>query len=258
MDLSTITGLGSGLVLIGVAIAMGGGALGFVNAPAFLITIGGGICATLVAFPLPKFLGIVTVVKNAFVTPSHSPVMVIGRLVHFAKKARREGILVLEREAEDIEDPFLRNGIELAVDGMEPQVIRSILETDLAYIVERHRTGAEIFGKLGEFWPAFGMIGTLVGLVQMLQNMDDPSMIGPGMATALLTTLYGAIAANTIALPLRDKLNARTEEEVLMKELMMEGILAIQSGDNPRVVEQKLSSFLSIGVRAREFETEEA
>ena len=255
MDLSTVSGLITALALIFIAVFMGGGALGFVNFPAMMITLGGGMAATLTAFPLPKFLGAIGVVKNAFFSTPDSPAEVISRLVAFATKARREGILVLEQEAESIEDDFLRNGIELAVDGMEPELIRAILSTDLAYLTERHETGAKIFGKIGEYCPAFGMIGTLVGLVQMLQNMNDPSALGPGMATALLTTLYGAIMANVIALPIKDKLEARSAEEVLIKSLMLEGVLSIQSGDNPRVVEQKLKSFLA--PTARELATAE-
>ncbi len=253
MDISTFSGLVTALVLIFLAIFMGGGALGFVNVPSILITVLGGLAATMTSFPLPKFLGAVGVVRNAFFTSPESPVAVITMLVDFAKKARREGILVLEQETEKIEDDFLRNGIELAVDGMEPDLIRNILSTDLAYLTDRHETGAKIFGKIGEYCPAFGMIGTLVGLVQMLQNMSDPSSIGPAMAVALLTTLYGAIVANVIALPIKDKLEARSAEEVMIKTLMLEGVLAIQSGDNPRVVEQKLKSFLAPSVRKTEF-----
>ncbi len=256
VDISTISGLVTAASLIGLAIFMGGGALGFVNLPSMLITLGGGLAATMTAFPLPKFLGAIGVVQKAFFSKPQSPIEVIGQLVEFAKKARREGILVLEQEAEGIDDHFLRNGIELAVDGMEPELIRSILDTDLAYVAERHRVGAAFFGKLGDYCPAFGMIGTLVGLVQMLQNMNDPALLGPGMATALLTTLYGAIVANVIALPIKDKLEARSEEEVLVKSLMLEGVLSIQSGDNPRVVEQKLKSFLAPALRAHEVAAE--
>lgn len=252
MDLSTVSGLIAATALIAFAILLGGGWFGFVNGPSLLIALGGGMAATLTCFPLPRFMGILGVVRNAFFTSVQSPVDTIAQLVEFSRLARRDGILALEEKAELVPDGFLRNGLQLTVDGMEPELIRSILRTDLAYVAERHRTGAAIFGKLGEYCPAFGMIGTLVGLVQMLQNMDDPSRLGPGMATALLTTLYGAIIANVFALPVKHKLEARSQEEVLIKSMMLEGILSIQSGDNPRVVEQKLSSFLSNSIREPE------
>ncbi|MEA2062225.1 MAG: motility protein A, partial [Gemmatimonadota bacterium] len=173
----------------------------------------------------------------------------IATLVSFAERARREGILALERHMEEIEDEFLSKGIQLAVDGTEPELMRSILTTELDYMERRHTNGAGILTTAGALAPAFGMCGTLIGLVLMLLTMSDPSTIGPKMAVALITTFYGAILANLFFIPLSNKLKRRSEEEVLVKELMIEGILSIQSGDNPRIVEQKLTSFISPKLR---------
>ena len=165
-------------------------------------------------------------------------------MVSFAEVARRDGILSLEAKLDEIDDKFIEQGIQMAVDGVDPELIEQVLENDLENLMERHETGKAILVSLGKYAPAFGMIGTLVGLVIMLQNMEDASKIGPGMAVALLTTMYGAIIANAIALPLADRLALRSSEEVLFKTVVIKGVMAIQSGDNPRVVEQKLRTFL--------------
>ena len=205
----------------------------------------GTLAATLISFPLAKVLGVVKVLRNAFFAKSTSPMDAIRQLVDFAEKARREGILSLENIIDEIDDEFLRSGIRLAVDGVEPELIKDILHTELAFIEDRHRTGQNIFVTMGTAAPAFGMVGTLIGLVLMLQTLSDPSSIGPGMAVALLTTLYGALIANVVFLPIAEKLRNRTNEEILIKELSIEGIMSIQSGDNPRIVQQKLLAFLA-------------
>ncbi len=170
-------------------------------------------------------------------------------LVSFAEKARREGILALENSMAEIQDDFIRSGLRLAVDGVEPELIKDILHTELAFIEDRHRNGQAIFDYMGAAAPAFGMIGTLVGLVKMLQNLSDPNAIGPAMAIALLTTMYGAVIANVIFIPVAGKLKMRTAEEILLKEVAIEGVMSIQSGDNPRILEQKLLAFLAPSVR---------
>ena len=177
----------------------------------------------------------------------------IANFVSLAGVARREGILALETSINDIHDEFMRKGMQLSIDGLEPISIKDILDTEIINIQERHKLGAEIFTTIGTFAPALGMIGTLIGLVQMLQTMEDPSTIGPSMAVALLTTFYGALIANIFCLPLAGKLRNRSTEEVMMKELMAEGILSIAKGDNPRLLEQKLNAFLSPQLRESSF-----
>jgi chemotaxis protein MotA len=166
-------------------------------------------------------------------------------LVDFAEKARREGLLSLEQDVMEIDDSFLQRGIQLVVDGTDPELVRNILETKLTFLEERHQKGQDIFSSMGQLSPAFGMIGTLIGLIQMLTNLESPDSLGPGMATALITTFYGIIFANLFFIPITGKLKMRSEEEILMKEVMIEGILSIQAGENPRIVKEKLSAFLA-------------
>ncbi|MEE8484122.1 MAG: MotA/TolQ/ExbB proton channel family protein, partial [Nitrospinota bacterium] len=207
--------------------------------------------AVLVNYPLKDVLTTFAIAKKAFFVKVQEVDVIIPMIVDFSTKARRDGILVLQDAK--IEDPFIDKGIQLAIDGMEPQVIMKILETEIEYVKERHKLGADIISAFGAFCPAFGMIGTLIGLVLMLQSMDDPSTIGPAMSLALITTLYGALMANLVFLPLAGKLKKRSGDEVLVKELSLEGILSIASGDNPRIVEQKLLSFLIPKLRKTQF-----
>ncbi len=254
MDIATIIGfvMAFGLVVAGI---LQGGSLGtFIDPPSVLIVVGGTIGATLVNYSLPKVLGLVGILKNAFFSQSNNPDTWIQILVEFAGKSRRDGILALESSLGDVKDEFLKKGIQLAIDGLEPQVIRNILETEIDHIEARHTDGSDIFMSMSAFAPALGLIGTLIGLVMMLQNMDDPSSIGPAMAVALLTTFYGAIMANLIFTPLAGKLKVKSKEEILTKELLLEGILSITAGDNPRVLEQKLHAFLSPKLRKSSFE----
>ena len=174
---------------------------------------------------------------------------IIKQLVEFAEQARREGILTLEARAAEIKDEFLKKGIQLAVDGTESELIKDILSTEIAFTEARHEEGTKIFDFLGSMGPSFGMIGTLVGLVLMLGNMSNVESIGPNMAVALITTLYGSILANVFCLPIVEKLRGYSRKEILIKELMLEGIMSLQSGDNPRIVEQKLTAFLEPGMR---------
>lgn len=254
MDLGSTIGIIVGFILIVGAIQIGGGLTFFINIPSLMLVGGGTIAATLITFPIGRVLGVMTVVKNAFLTKDLDPNQTIDNLVGFAEKARREGILSLESAIEEANDDFLKSGIRLAVDGVEPELIKDILDTELAFIEDRHKMGQAIFNSMGAYAPAFGMIGTLIGLVQMLQSMEDPSSIGPAMAVALLTTLYGAVMANLMFLPIAGKLKNRTAEELLIKEITIEGIMSIQSGDNPRIVKQKLQAFLSPKLRTVEAE----
>ncbi len=244
MDIATIVGILSGMGLLLVSIMSKGSIMLFFDVGSILIVFGGTIAATLINYPLADVLSVMGVVKNAFTHKAPEPSATIRDLVKFAELARREGILALENQMQEVEDPFLKQGLQLAVDGTEPELMRTILGTEIAYLQERHELGQGIFKSMGTYSPAFGMIGTLIGLVLMLANMSDPSSIGPAMAIALITTFYGAVLANLIFLPIAGKLETRSKQEVMLKELVMEGVLSIQSGDNPRIVEQKLVSFI--------------
>jgi len=249
MDLATIIGVvvAFGMILMGI---MSGGPLSlFINTPSLLIVVGGTFGVIFMNYPLKDVLGLGGVVKNVFFSKTSDAQGLIPRFVDFATRARREGILALESAASELQDAFFKQGLELVIDGLEPQAIREILETEIEHIEQRHKKGADIFNSLATFAPAMGMAGTLIGLVQMLQSMSDPSTIGPAMAVALLTTFYGSILANMIALPMSGKLMMRSKEEALEKGMIIEGIMSISAGDNPRIVERKLHSYLSPSLR---------
>lgn len=255
MDITTIVGLLAGFTL--VVMSIGPSNLpNFVDVPSLLVTVGGTIAGTLVNHPLQAIVNIVSIAMKAFFFKSLPPTELIKRIVGFAETARREGILALEQAASEVEDPFMGTGIRLAVDGTEPELIQTILETELAFLEDRHKAGAAIFEYMGAAGPAFGMIGTLIGLVLMLNALDDPAAIGPGMAIALITTFYGALTANLIYIPIAGKLKIRSAEEILQKRMIMEGIMSIQSGDNPRIVEQKLNTFIAPKLRQSSEEAE--
>ncbi|MGB0714396.1 MAG: motility protein A [Phycisphaerae bacterium] len=244
MDISTMIGILAGVGLLCWAI-MGKSTLGtFFDAGSVAIVLGGAVSAAMISFPLRNLLGIAAVVKNCFFAKSRDPMELISDMVKYAEIARRDGILSLENVTSEIDDPFIVSGIQMAVDGTDPELIEQIMMNDLETIESRHADGKALFDNIGRYAPAFGMIGTLVGLVIMLQNMEDPSSIGPAMAVALLTTMYGAVVANLFALPLADKLGLRSREEIMLKMIVIKGVMSIQSGDNPRIVEQKLMTFL--------------
>lgn len=244
VDIATITGLILGVVLVGLAILMGGSLPAYINGPSVLIVVGGAMAATMIAFPLKRVLALPKVILKALFNKPADPMSVIEQLVEFAEIARRDGILALEGMTDEMEDSFIVTGIQMAVDGTDPEVIEKVMETELEQLMERHEAGKNLLETIGRFAPAFGMIGTLIGLVAMLSNMDDPSKIGAGMAAALLTTLYGAMIANMAALPMADKLAARSSEEVLIKTIIIQGVMSIQAGDNPRNVQAKLMTFI--------------
>ena len=244
MDIATILGVISAFGLVCIAIFMGGGIELFVNIPALMIVVGGTLGATMINYPLRDVFGVFNVVKKALFARNIFVTELIKRFVVFAQKSRKEGILALENEIKEVNDEFLKKGVQLAIDGLEPQEISDILETEVEFVRSRHQLGAEIFSTMGAYAPALGMIGTLIGLVQMLQTMDDPSRIGPAMAVALLTTFYGSIMANIMCLPISGKLKTRSKEEVLTKEMAIQGIVSLSNGDNPRILEQKLQAFI--------------
>ncbi len=245
MDIATVLGVISAFGLVSVAIFMGGGIQLFINIPSLMIVVGGTLGTTMINYPLKEVFGVLSVVKKAFLSKKVSADDLIKKFLNFAVKARKEGILSLENEIKDVNDEFLKKGVQLSIDGLEPQEIGGLLETELEFIKARHQLGAEIFTTMGTFAPALGMIGTLIGLVQMLQSMDDPSTIGPAMAVALLTTFYGSILANIVCMPIAGKLRTRSNEESLLKELTIQGVLSLSNGDNPRILEQKLHAFIS-------------
>ena len=250
MDIATIVGLTSGIMLVLGAILMGSGGLTpFINYPSMMITIGGSFAALLINFPLSSCLGVFGVVKNCFTQKLPSPSEVIEQFKDLSTIARRDGLLALEGKTDEITDEFMSRGLGLVVGGTSKEEVQTILETELSYIDERHRLGKKIIDALGSAAPAFGMVGTLIGLVQMLRTLDDPSKIGGGMATALLTTLYGAILANLFCIPLAGKLEARNKEEIMVRELIIAGLVSIVEGQSPRVVEGRLVAYISPKIR---------
>ncbi|MBD1400434.1 motility protein A [Pelovirga terrestris] len=253
MDLATIVGLIAAFGLMITAIMQGSSLLVFVDIAALTIVIGGTFGTVLVHFPFSDILGAVKVAGKAFRYKAHAPTDTISRLITYAGKARKEGILSLQAVMNDIDDEFFLKGLQMAVDGQEPEALKEMLEREIEYVMERHDKGAEIFSTFAAYSPAMGMIGTLIGLVQMLQTMDDPSTIGPAMAVALLTTFYGAIIANIIANPIAGKLKLRSASEVLNKTLVTEGMKAILEGENPRLMEQRLHAFVAPKERRSNF-----
>ncbi len=254
MDKATAGGLvmGIGLLLLAIAIAPGSSFAAFIDYPSAAVVIGGAIAASCIAFPLSALLLAPKVTKKVF-NPSVSELKpVIGQLVEFSEIARRDGILALENRMEDIEDPFVLMGIQMAVDGTDTELMEKILQSDINAVAGRHKTGKALLDTMGRYAPAFGMIGTLMGLIIMLGNMDDPEAIGPGMAVALITTLYGAIVSNLFCLPFADKLAFYSKQELQVREVILQGILSIQDGDNPRMLEQKLNMYLPTDQRSGE------
>ena len=245
MDITTVIGtfLGFGLVLFAMA-GGEGGLLIFVHVGSFMIVGGGTVSVTLMHFPLDVIRGIVKVTLRTFLFKLNSPAQEIDRIIEYANLARKEGLLALESKVKEVDDAFFSKGVQLVIDGFPADTVRDIMELEAEWQRQRHVTGKKMLDAMGSYAPAFGMIGTLVGLVQMLQNLSDPSKIGGGMATALLTTLYGAMAANMLFLPLAGKLEVRADEEALLRELMIEGIVAIQSGEGPQLIKEKLKSFV--------------
>ncbi len=249
MDIATIVGLLMGTGLVIGSILMGGSLVPFINVPSLMITVGGSIAALLINFPLKAVTGAFGVVKKCFLVKLPSSHETIEKFAELAGIARRDGLIALEPEVEKIEDDFMVRGIEMVMGGVAKEEIMTVLETEIAYIEQRHQMGKKIVDATAAAAPAFGMIGTLIGLVQMLRSLDDPSQIGVGMATALLTTLYGALIANLFCLPLSGKLEARSQEEVMLRELMMSGLISLIEGQPPRGIRERLVAFLSASNR---------
>ncbi|MDR5708889.1 MAG: flagellar motor protein [Armatimonadota bacterium] len=252
MDLATLLGLVVGWASVGAgAILKGGKPEYYISIPAFILVFGGTLGATMVSYSLKQMLDLPRVTLRAFF---HRPPDVLGtmnRLIRFADRARREGLLSLEGELREKDDPFLTKGVRLVVDGTDSAVVREILETEIELMEERHRVGEGIYTTMAGFSPTLGIIGTVISLINMMQQLDDPSKLGHMLAAAFIATLYGVALANLVFLPLSNKLRARSQEEALLRQIITEGVLAIQAGENPRLVEEKLRAFLPPALRTR-------
>ncbi|WP_353662278.1 motility protein A [Hydrogenimonas sp. SS33] len=254
MDLGSVIGLVLILGLLFGSMAMGVGIGAYIDIPSVLIVIGGSIGALLVAFKMEQMKNFVKIFMIAIKPPQENVPELIKKLVDYSTQARRDGILSLEAAANNEENEFLKKGLSMAVDGNEPDTIRELLEIEMEQTSERHKGNSAIFSQWAGLAGAMGMIGTLIGLVAMLLNMSDPSAIGPSMAVALLTTMYGAMIGNIFGNPIANILNIRDADELLVKTIILEGIMSIQAGDNPRTLEAKLLSFLPPNERVSQFE----
>ena len=246
-DILTPIGITFGFIMIMSAVITGGGkegAASFLDISSIFIVIGGLIASMLINFKMEEIKLTHKVLKEVFHKNGQQLSELIGLFIRLSERARREGLLALENELEDVENTFVRKGIILAIDGIEPEVIHDIMDAEITAMEERHYKGRSLIEKAGEYAPAWGMIGTLVGLVLMLNSLEDPSTLGPSMAVALLTTLYGTVLSNLVFLPMASKLESKTEDEIFMKQIIIEGVIGVQSGQNPRILEEKLSAFL--------------
>lgn len=245
VDIGTVGGLILGVAAMVISIVMGGGnLLVFIDPASIIVVFGGMIGAVTMGAPLGRVLSTHSIILKSVFGKTPDAGETIKDIVKYAEVARREGILALENLVGEMRDPFIVKGVKMAVDGTDPDLIKTILETELEAMMDRHGAGKKLLDDLGKYAPAFGMIGTLLGLILMLQNMEDPSKIGPGMAVALITTLYGALISNVVTGPIGDKIAVKSSEEVMVKTIIVAGVMSIQSGDNPRVVESKLLTYL--------------
>ncbi|MFA0440663.1 flagellar motor protein PomA [Vibrio sp. 10N.286.49.C2] len=254
MDLATLIGLIGGVASIIMAMVLGGSIMIYFDTTSVFIVIGGSTFVVLMKFTLSQFFSAAKIAGKAFMFKTDEPEDLIAKIVEMADAARKGGFLALEEM--DIQNSFMQKGIDLLVDGHDAEVVRNAMQKDIALTDERHVKGASVFKAFGDVAPAMGMIGTLIGLVAMLSNMDDPKSIGPAMAVALLTTLYGAILSNMLFFPIADKLTLRREQEKLNRRLIMDGVLAIQDGQNPRVIDGYLKNYLNESKRAFDLDGE--
>lgn len=245
MDIATLGGIIFGVVCIVISIMLGGSLWSFYDVPSIFIVIGGGIASILISYRLGEISKVMKVTAKAFSSKQATPEETIKLLVELSQKARREGLLALESEQERIDDDYIKQSLQLIVDGVEPDTIRESMDLELSNLEARHCKGQGLFRTASALFPAWGMIGTLIGLINLLKQLNDPSKIGPAMAVALVTTFYGSILANFICTPIANKLALKSKEEIRQKEMIIEGILSIQAGENPRIMEHKLKTFLS-------------
>ena len=250
MDIATIIGLIVGVLIILGSIIAGSGLESFIDIPSVAIVVGGMICAAMIHFSLPQFLSTFAIIKKTVITSLPSKNDIIQNMVNFAAINRRDGTLALEPEISKLENAFFVKGMQMLVDGQDGDTIRSLLEPEINYLSDRHAVGKALLEYMAAAAPAFGMIGTLIGLVQMLQNLSSPDDIGAGMAVALLTTFYGAFMANLVFTPLAGKCGIYSKEEAIAMEMITEGVCAIANGDNPTIVREKLQAFVSQRARS--------
>ena len=254
MDLATVIGMSLSFILLGAAMMLGVGIAPYFDVPSMLITIGGSITSLFIGYKMENIKKAPTFFMIAFKPQTFDVPGLIKKLVDYSTQARRDGILSLEQQSNQEENEFLKRGLNMAIDGAEPDSIRDLLETDMDRTLDRHKANAGIFDTWASYAGAYGMLGTLIGLVAMLLNMSDPASIGPAMAVALLTTFYGSFIGNVVGSPIANILNIRANDEALVKLLIIEGIMSIQAGDNPRALEAKLLTFLPPNQRVSQFE----
>ena len=244
MDIASIVGMVSGVAFVVISILLGSGLGLFFNVPSIVIVVGGTFAATLIAFPLGDFLKVTKASARVFMFRIEKPEDLVAQLVEISNKARKGGLLSIEGDIQNTSDPYLASALQMTVDGVKTGDIAAIMQKKIAMVEQEHKTGVGIFSNMGAFAPAFGMIGTLIGLVQMLANLDDPSSIGPKMAVAMITTFYGSVMANLFFIPMGEKLKIRSAEEILNMQLLYEGVLSIREGEHPRLMEDKLNVYL--------------
>ncbi|HDM70908.1 MAG TPA: motility protein A [Thermotogales bacterium] len=243
MDISTL--LGIVIVLAAIIMGIGAGIQAFIDLPSVYIVVGGSIAAVMVAHPKELSFKLFNIMISTIKEKKRDPISTIKTIVTFAEKARREGLLSLEENIAEIEDSFFKQGLQLVVDGTDPELLKTMLESELELLEEDFASQKAVLDSAGAYAPAFGMIGTLIGLIQMLKTLNNPDTLGPAMAKALITTFYGAVLANGFFLPMAEKIGGRAKRELLEKRMILEGILSIQAGDNPRIIEEKLKAYLS-------------
>lgn len=251
MDIASFAGLAGGIVVILFTILLSGEISGYIDLPSIVCTFGGTIAMTVFAYPFSKLKEAFGSVKHVFFYKALEAEGIIKAIIDLANVARKEGLLALEEAAQQLQDSFLQKGILLIVDGTDPELVRNILETELSFIEDRHKGNQAVFEFIGAMGPGFGMLGTLIGLINMLANLSDVSSLGPNMAIAIITTLYGSMIQNVFCNPIVNKLKLRSSAEILMKEVMLEGMLSIQAGENPRIIEEKLKAFMAPKLRAK-------
>jgi chemotaxis protein MotA len=244
MDIATIVGVVVGLALLGWALQTGGGLGMFIDVPSIMIVVGGTIASTLINFPLQQVLSVLKVVQKVIFAKEDDALALIKQFLQLSVVVRKDGHLALENAAQHVTHPFLKKGLMLVADGVDAEALNGILTLQNLAVSQRHKIGQEVLKAIGKWAPAFGMIGTLIGLVQMLSNMGEPKALGPAMAVALLTTFYGAFISNLFALPMAAKLKQRTDQEILINMVITEGLKGLQMGLNPRLLEEKLKAFL--------------
>jgi chemotaxis protein MotA len=245
LDLASLSGILIGLIAIGAPILMGSDPIGFVDVKSIAVVLGGGLASTITSYKLTEIKSLIQVTKKAFLGEQPNPVKTIKLLTDMAQKARREGLLSLEDEMENVSDKFLKDAVQQVVDGVDPELFLETMDLELSNMKMRHDLGSGIFKTMAALFPAWGMLGTLIGLVQLLGSLDNPDEIGPAMAVALITTFYGSVLANYVCTPIANKLILKSKEEIHEKNMIIEGVLSIQSGENPRILENKLKTFLS-------------